>query len=162
MKDKEHVWEFTNKRKLNKKEFVGYFERKIFRTIRKYRMLPKKLEIVLKKSLGLNTAVLKKVLEKKFVVKFGSKPNLSSDNLSFVAEDFFKNVLCGEFSGVRPKNQPLYFLSDREIELYAKLMGIKGEKRKKNPRIQSLFEKFIKKNPDLEINIVNGLSQLDS
>lgn len=58
------VWEFTNQRKLSKKEFIDYFERKVFRTIRKYQMLALNKKIALKTSPNLNTKVLKAVLEK--------------------------------------------------------------------------------------------------
>lgn len=160
---KKYVWQFTNQRKLSKKEFIDYFERKIFRTIRKYCMLPKNKHITLKKSDDINTSVLKNVLEKKFKVNFSSKPNFSSLNLSQAAEDAFTNILKGNFTGPKPEDkikQPLYFLSDKEIELYARLTNTKKTPRKKNQRIQALFQKFLKKNQDLEINIVKALSQI--
>lgn len=155
------VWQFTNQRKLSKKEFIDYFERKIFKTIRKYEMLPSDKIITLKKSTNLNTKVLKSVLEKKFQVKFTSKPNISSDNLSQLAEDIFKDVLQGKYKNSSQNNKPLYFHSDKEIELYAKLTNIKGSKRKQNKKIQTLFEKFLKKNQDLELNIIKASNQLN-
>ena len=162
--DKNMVWEFTNQRKLTKSGFIDYFERKVFRTIRKYNMLPKNKIIKLKKDLKLNTQVLKSILEKKFKVKFVEQPNFSSNNLSQIAEETFSNILNGKFEGLSPDTKPfmpLYFLFDKEIELYAKLKGIKGKKRKQNKKIQQLFEKFIEKNPDLEHNIVNALNQIN-
>ena len=45
---KNYVWEFTNQRKLNKKEFLHYVEKKVFKTIRKYDMLPEDRKIILK------------------------------------------------------------------------------------------------------------------
>lgn len=154
------VWQFTNQRKLSKKEFTDYFERKIFRTIRKYKMLPTDRRITLRKSPDLNTVVLKKVLEKKFQIKFTSKPTFLSDNLSQLAEDTFKNILQGKFIRPIQKNKPLCFTSDEEIELYAKLTGIKGSKRKQDEKIQKLFRRFLKKNQDLELNIVKASNQL--
>ena len=154
------VWEFTNQRKLNKSEFIDYFERKVFRTIRKYDILPKDKIIKLKESNYLNYKVLKNIISKKFEVKKSNKPNILDDNLSEVAEIIFNNILEGDFSGPTPNKRPLYFLSDREVELYANLMNIAGEKRKQNKRIQNLFKKFLKKNQDLEINIVKVLSQI--
>jgi hypothetical protein len=154
------VWKFTNQKELNKSQFIDYIERKVFRTIRKHQMLPKNKIINLKKSQDLNTAVLKKILEKKFTVKFCTKPNISSDNLSQSAEEIFENILKGKFTGPQPDNRPLYYLSDKEIELYAKLENIKGAKRKTNKKIQNLFEKFLKKNKDLELNIIKGISQI--
>ena len=154
------VWEFTNQKKLTKNEFVDYFERKVFKTIRKYEMLPKNKIVTLKKSEDINTSVLKKIIEKKFEVKYSTKPNFSSENLSDAAEDTFKNILQGKFTGPTPKNSPLYFLSDKEIELYAKLTEVKGKSKKRDEKIQKLFEKFLKKNQDLELNIVKAISQI--
>jgi len=157
------VWEFTNQRKLTKSGFIDYFERKVFRTIRKYNMLPKNKIIKLKKDLTLNTQILKSILEKKFKVKFVEQPNFSSKNLSQIAEEIFSNILKAKFKGLTPTAKPfmpLYFLFDKEVELYAKLKGIKGKKRKQNKKVQQLFEKFIEKNPDLEHNIVNALNQI--
>lgn len=163
MKNEKHVWQFTNQKKLNKKEFINYFERKIFRTIRKYKMLPKDRIILLKKSDKLNEIVLKKVLEGKFEVIFTDKPNFNSDNLSECAEKILKNVIGGSFTGPKPKDKisrPLYFLSDKEIELYAKLKNIEGEKRKSDKKIRDLIDKFSKKNQDIEVNIVNAMEKL--
>ncbi len=155
-----HVWEFTNQKKLSKKEFIDYFERKVFRTIRKNSMLPNNKVIALKKTSDLNTSVVKKVIEKKFQVSYSTKPNLSSDNLSQFAEDTFKNILKGNFKYKIPKNAPLQNLSDKEVELYAKLTNTKGTKRKQDKKIQSLFEKFLKKNQNLELNIIKALNQI--
>jgi hypothetical protein len=154
------VWKFTNQKELDKSQFTDYIERKVFRTIRKHQMLPKHKIINLKKSQHLNTAVLKKILEKKFTVKFSSKSNLSSDNLSQSAENIFENILKGKFIGSKPDDKPLNYLSDKEIELYAKLEKIKGTKRKSNKKIQNLFGKFLEKNQDLELNIVKAMSQI--
>ena len=156
------VWKFTNQTQLCKNCFIDYLERKVFRTIRKYQMLPENREITLKKDNSLNSAVLKSILEKKFQVKFSTKPNFSSENLSQVSEDAFSNIIKGNFAGKKPKDnisRPLYFISDSEIELYAKFKSIKEKAREKNKKIHELFERF-SKNPDLEHNIVNALLQL--
>jgi len=161
---KKIVWKFTNQRELSKSQFIDYFERKIFRTIRKYCLLPKNKIIKIKKTNSLNTAVLNHVLLKKFNTKFSNKPNLSSENLSEIAEEIFSNTLKGKFfpKNLKPEKikAPLYFLSDEEIELYAKLGNIKGKRRIKNKKIQQLFEKFKNKNPDLEHNIANAFLQI--
>ncbi len=164
MPSKNYAWEFTNQRKLTKSEFINYFERKVFRTIRKYGMLPKDKKFKLKKSGDINTTVLISILEKKFIVEESTKPNCSSENLSSAAEDIFGNILKGKFTGKKPKNSklicPLYFHSDAEIKTYANLKNIKGTKVERNKKVQELFNKFRSKNPDLEINIVNALAQI--
>ncbi|MFA4960501.1 MAG: hypothetical protein WC548_02450 [Candidatus Pacearchaeota archaeon] len=156
---KNFVWQFTNQKKLNKKEFEDYFERKIFKTIRKYSMLPDNRVIKIKKSNNINAKILIYVLKQKFSVRFSESPNFFSENLSQIAEDIFKNILKGKFISEKI-NAPLRFLSDKEIELYAKLKNIKGVKRKKDEKIQLLFNKFFSKNPDLEINIVKAMEQI--
>lgn len=155
------VWTFTNQRELNKSQFLDYIERKVFRTIRKYQMIAKNKNIILDKSQNLNTNVLKKILQTKFQVKQSTKPNLSSDNLSQITENIFKNILKGEFKKKLKTNNPFLYLSDKEIELYAKLKNIKGAKRKQDKKIQNLFNKFLKKNQDLELNILKAHSQLN-
>jgi hypothetical protein len=163
MVEKQFVWEFTNKKKLTKSEFLRYVDRKVFKNIRKYGMLSEVDSLTVEDNDLLSTLVLKHILEKKFSVSHSSNPVFLSDNLSFCAEVVMNNILRGDFSGPLPsdgKFRPLYFLSDAEIELYARLVGISGSLRERDSRVQDLFEKFIRKNPNLEINIVNALSQL--
>jgi len=158
-----YVWEFTNQRKLGKKEFIDYIEKKVFRTIRKYNLLPKNRIIKLKKSNDLHTKILISILSRKFKTEFSTKPNFDSMNLSSAAEATFQNILKGKFEGPRPNDRlahPLYYHSDAELSLYAKLTNTKGTTPKRNKKIQELFKKFLKKNQDLEINVVKALSQL--
>ncbi|MCK4650043.1 hypothetical protein KAT36_02315 [Candidatus Pacearchaeota archaeon] len=156
------VWKFTNGRELNKNEFLNYFERKVFRTIRRFQMLPKNKLFTLKKSNDLNTATLKQILQTKFQLKHSTSPNISADNLSQIAEDIFKNIIRGKFHYPLPTAHcPLLYLSDKEVKLYAKLKNIKGTKRKQDKNIQSLFNKFLKKNQDLELNILKSALQLN-
>ena len=146
------VWKFTNQKELDKNQFVDYVQRKVFRTIRKEQMLPKNKTITLKNSNTLNTLVLKEILETKFEVKYDTNPNLSPDNLSQSAEEIFENIIKGNFNTKPKTNAPLIQLSDKEIELYAKLKNIKGTPRKQNKKIQTLFKK---------LNILKAQTQLD-
>lgn len=159
-----YVWEFTNQRKLNKKEFINYFEKKVFKTIRKYQLLPKDKIFLIKEDKKINTVVLKHILNKKFQVIKSDKPNTSSNNLSDVAELTFENILQGNFIGPKPKEKnliyPLYFHSDKEIEVYSKLNNLEGIKTKRNKQVQELFNKFLDKNQDLEINVIKALMQI--
>ena len=160
---KNHVWEFTNQRKLDKKEFINYFERKVFKTIRKFQMLPKDRIFEIVKDGKTNTEILKQILEQKFQVNYSNKPNVSSENLSDCAERIFEFVIEGKFEGPSPEDKPfrpLYFHSDKEIEVYSKLKEIKYIKPKRNEEIQKLFSEFMDKNPDLELNIVKTLKQI--
>ncbi|MEM4182128.1 MAG: hypothetical protein QXX68_03215 [Candidatus Pacearchaeota archaeon] len=162
--DKKIVWRFTNGKELTEKEFCDYFERKIFKTIRKYQMIKdfynKDIPIVEGKEL--NKKVLNYVLSKKFKTKISKKSIFSYKNLTEIAEKIFENILKGEFKKMPTdlRKAPLQFLKDEEIELYASLKNIVGEKRKKNERIQKLFQRFKTKNPDLENNILKAFLQV--
>lgn len=160
----EIVWEFTNQKKLTKKEFVNYFEKKIFRTIRKYGLLPEDRIFRIKKADDINTNVLVSVLKNKFNVEYSNIPNINSDNLSDIAEKTFENILAGKFKKIYEKNDeigiPLYYNSDKELKLYSELKQIVGTAKKRNEKIQNLFSKFIDKNQDLEINVIKAMSQL--
>ena len=160
------VWKFTNGRELSKSEFINYFERKVFRTIRKFQMLPEDKIFKLKKAKDLNTIILKQILETKFQVKLipttdNRQPTTEATNLSQSAEDIFKNIIKGNFKTKQKTNAPLIQLSDKEVELYAKLKNIKGTPRKQNEKIQTLFQKFLSKNQDLEINILKAQNQIN-
>ena len=155
------VWIFTNGRELSKSEFINYFERKVFRTIRKFQCLPKNKIFTIKNDNTLNAKILKQILETKFQVKYSTNPNTSSANLSQIAEDIFKNIIKGKFNNPQPTSAPLTYLSDKEIKLYAKLKNIEGKERKQNKKIQNLFNKFLNNNQDLEINILKAQGQIN-
>lgn len=157
---KQPVWKFTNKTQLCANCFCDYFERKVLRTIRKLELLPESREFVIKKSDNINTKVLIFVLKKSFSIKFGTRVNINDKSLSDYAESDFENVLNGKFEKKEKNPSPLEDLSDEEIILYAKLRKIIGKKKKRNTKIQKLFEKFRKKNPDLEHNVVNAWGQI--
>jgi len=122
-------------------------------------MLPINKIFIFDKTDTLNTIVLKQILETKFKVEKKSIPNISSDNLSQTAENIFKNITKGNFNYQIQTSAPLLYLSDKEIELYAKLKNIKGESRKSDRNIQKLFKNFLGKNQDLEINILKALRE---
>lgn len=162
--EKKFVWKFTNGIELNEKEFLNYFERKVFRTIRKFEMLKNVFckEINVSSEEDLNTKVLNYVLATKLHVKFSAKPFFSYRNLSDISEDNFLKILDGKFKRKKKEinNMPLYFHSDKEIQLYAKLRKIEGKERVRNKRVRELFDKFMIKNPDIEHNVVNAFEQL--
>jgi hypothetical protein len=161
---KKYVWTFTNQRELTKGEFIDYFEKKVFKTIRKHNMLPKDKIFRFANFNNLNAKILRSIIQKKFIVEESKTPNMGEDNLSTVAEEIFSKILNGDFTGSNPKEEeisyPLYFHSDAEIETYANQIGLKGKKMQRNKKIQDLFNKFKDKNPDLEINVVKALAQI--
>jgi hypothetical protein len=162
MKQK-YVWEFTNQKKLTKNEFISYFERKVYKTIRKQNILSKKREITLKKSENLNSKVIKKILEKKFIIKEKNNSEINDENATDISYNCLENILKGNYTKLfnQKIKRPLYYLTDKETELYAKLTNTKGKKKKRKKEVQKLFEKFSKKNQDLEQNIIKATEQIN-
>lgn len=87
---------------------------------------------------------------------------LSDDSLTDISNNVLDIIMHKNESELKkwlPYNQPLYFLSDKEILLYAKIKKIKGKikKNKKLEEINNFIEKIEKKNPDIRHNIINAL-----
>ncbi|OGJ21885.1 hypothetical protein A3K73_06720 [Candidatus Pacearchaeota archaeon RBG_13_36_9] len=158
------VWKFTNKRELTAREFADYFEKKVRGTIRKYQMPIHAVD-----GDSLNAKVINNII--KNLPK--RKGKISEENLDDISVAVLSELMHGKAENLKkflPKNQPLYFLSDKEIELYAKIKKIKGikEARKKmkkraekkdrrEEKINNFIKKIEEKNPDIRHNIIKAL-----
>lgn len=148
------VWKFTNQRQLCSLCFVKYFEKKVKATIRKYSMPIHFKEKSLKtKVINLIT---KNLPERKGKIQEQSLDDISSNILYIMMHDAAEKL-----KKLLPKNQPLYFLSNKEILLYAKIKKIKGKiiekKDKRLKDINNFIKKIEQKNPDIRHNIVKAL-----
>jgi hypothetical protein len=149
------VWKFTNKQQLCSGCFVRYFEKKVLYTIRKYQM-----PISIIKKTDLNSKIINNII--KNLPKRTGK--LSSENLDDISLGILNEMMNRDSKNLNrflPKNQPLYFLSDKEIELYAKIKKISGKTKKlaaKEKKINDFIIKIEQKNPDIRQNIVNALT----
>jgi hypothetical protein len=152
------VWKFTNKRQLCASCFTRYFEKKVRTTIRKYNIPIYNIGGSLKaKVIGnITKGIIKNLPQKKGKLSAESLNDISTKILYIMMhdnKDKLKTLL--------PRNQPLYFLSNKEILLYAKIKGIKGrieEKKGKMQEIDNFIKLIEKKNPDIRHNIVIALS----
>ena len=152
------VWQFTNKRKLDAEEFVDYFERKVKGTIRKYKM---PIGVVRGKSLKVRVInnIVKNLMKR--------KGKLSDESLNDVSNKVIYAIIYrrgDELKKLVPKNKPLYFLSDAEIELYAKIKKIKGKLineelgiKRELKEIDDFISLIEKKSPDIRHNVVEAL-----
>lgn len=150
------VWQFTNKRKLTAGEFMNYFERKVLSTIRKYKMPIEKVKEKSLKAKIINN-IIKTLPERKGKISLESLDDISNTVLYIIMHDNQEKLKT-----LLPKNQPLYFLSDKEILLYAKIKKISGKlnnktKDKKLKEIDSFIKVIEEKNPDIRHNIVRAL-----
>lgn len=148
------VWKFTNKLELTEHQFVDYFGRKVKSTIRKYNM-----PIGLVKNKGIKAeiinGIIKNLPKRAGIVK---DDNLDEISVSILYEAMHR----GDLDKFLPRNQPLYFLSDKEIMLYAKIKKIKGKiPGNKDKKIENFIKEIEKKNPDIRHNIVNAVLKLE-
>lgn len=149
-----NVWEFTNKRKLSSSEFVKYFEKKVRNTIRKYSM-----PIIPINSSILNAKVINSIL----CSLPARKGTIKDETLDDISVSILWEMIYGNSKKLKdyiPINQPLYFLSEKEVVLYAKIKKIKGKLRKREgnkKEVEEFIRKIEKKNPDIMHNIVNAL-----
>ena len=162
------VYEFTNKAKLCKECFIDYFERKIFRTIRKYQMGM------------LNIAGDKKDARYKIIKIISGKIKISRSpkakamtgikNLNDFSAEIISGVMNQRFDikdflpKAKNKEFPLYFMPDKEILLYAKLKritgGIKRKEKKMQKEINLLFSEIEKSDRDARHAVVNAVAKI--
>lgn len=150
------VWKFTNQQQLCSLCFSKYFEKKVKSAIGKYRMPIQKIKSNSLKAEVINS-IIKELPERKGKISLDNLNNISNTILYIIMYDD-KNKL----KKLLPKNQPLYFLSDKEILLYAKIKKIKGkikekEKTRKIKEIDNFVQLIEEKNPDIRHNIVKAL-----
>ena len=150
---KQAVWKFTNQQQLCESCFVNYFESKVKKTIRKHGMPINALSKNNLKAKVINN-IIKNLPER--------KGKLSEENLDHVSTGILYIMMHGNAEKLKtllPKNQPLYFLSDKEVLLYAKLKGIKGKlgKNRKLAEINDFIAVIEQKSPDLRQNVVNAV-----
>ena len=151
------VWKFTNQRTLCSSCFVKYFEKKVKSTIRKYNMPISKIKGNSLKANIINN-IIKELPER--------KGKISEDSLNNLSSYILYTVMHGNIDNLKkfiPKNQPLYFLSDKEILLYAKIKKIKGKiekKKSKDKEIDDFVKHIEQKNPDIRQNVVNAMLKL--
>ena len=145
-----YVYEFTNKRKLTKREFIHWFEKKFLYTIRKFNLIQKNdvvgyvVENDFKDSYQNSVLefLLKMFTEKSFVklVKLPSTKAIDKKAICSTtdseAERFVKILINGKIRNLNdfaPINKkiikPLYLFLDKEVLLYAILKNLKFDKK---------------------------------
>ena len=134
------VYEFTNKRKVCKTCYIRWFEKKFLYTIRKFEMLKKGDVVFYEEKKDFRNIVLEEVLKivskKGFVEITKKKKNNIAKFAIPLTIDFFSYEIINELIngniGKIKNNQkiifPLRLFLDKEVELYAKLKGLKFEK----------------------------------
>jgi len=171
------VYEFTNKRKLCKRCFINYFQKKVLYTIRKFNMIKRGDIVGYKGANDFKGVVLEDVLKmfsEKAGIKFVKLPNKKTNKIAIdssidsEAENVIKTLIEGNVSELKrdlPVQgniiKPLYLFLDEEILLYAKLKNLKFKKSKaKKDKIKTFEDEFERKHPEVKRAIVNSILEL--
>jgi len=170
-----YVYEFTNKRKLTKREFIHWFEKKFLYTIRKFDMISKDDRIGYYRDNSFRGVVLKDLLEmfaENAPVKLVSngKCNIMAiaDTSDIIAESITNILINGKASKLKELApiyekiiRPLYLFLDKEVELYAKLKGLKYKKQKeKTNKISEFVAELEKKHPEIKNSVISSYLEL--
>lgn len=179
--EKNPVYEFTNQKKLCKKCFLDWFFKKVLYTIRKFQMI-KPGEIVGYENEGdVKGVVLEDVLKgysEKAPIELYKLPSTKKimkkaepQTLDAASYKVINELIRGSaknFKEISPKKgktvKPLYYFLDQEVELYAKLKGLKfkkpkpWEKRKKD-KISIFIDNLEKKHPEIKRAIVQNYTK---
>jgi tRNA(Ile)-lysidine synthase TilS/MesJ len=169
------VYEFTNKRKLCSSCFVKYFQKKVFYTIRKFKMAHSGDIIGYKNNETFRDVVLEDVL-KMFAEKANAKLikslksdkialsttlDLEADKITHKLMDKNSKMKFSPFEGRTIK--PLYLFLDEEILLYAKIKKLKFKKiKKEKDKLSSFIDELEEKHPEIKRAIVNSMLKMEN
>lgn len=168
------VYEFTNKRKLCKKCFIKYFQKKFLYVNRKFGMIKKEDVIFIKGKDDFRSVVLEDVLEmfaEKLMIELVELQSKKKANkivvpsaIDLEANDIVHEIINGnlkKLNNIKPVDgkviKPLYLFLDKEVLLYAKLKGLKFKKSKDSKdKIGKFVDELEKKHPEVKRAIVNS------
>lgn len=168
------VYEFTNKRKLCKRCFINYFQKKTLYIIRKFKMIQNNDKIAYKKTSDFRDLVLEDILE-----MFAEKANIElirlpskkttnkiaiSSTVDSESDEIVHDIIKGTVKDlkktlpvIKKTIKPLYLFLDKEVLLYAKLKNLKFKNKKnKQDKIQMFLNDLEKKHPEIKQAIVKG------
>jgi len=173
-----YVYEFTNKRKVTKREFIRWFQKKFLYTVRKFNMI-RKGDIVAYNNKGdfrgvvlenlLNLFAEKGVIE---VIKLPNKRKYTKKAVSHTTDteaDKMTNILVKgkvkALNEMKPMHKgvikPMFLFLDKEVLLYAKLMGLKFKKSNESKdKLGKFVDDLEKGHPEIKHSIVKSYLEL--
>ena len=173
-----YVYEFTNQRKLTKREFIKWFQKKFLYTIRKFKMAGKSDIIAYENKGDFRGVVLKNLLEvfshralisifrlptkRKYTKKaLTSTTDTEANKMTYTLIKSNTGRLK-ELAPVYGKTiKPLFLFLNKEVLLYAKLMGLKFKKTKiKEDKITKFVNNLEKKHPEIKNSIISSYLEL--
>ena len=172
------VYEFTNKRKLCKNCFARWFQKKVFYTIRKFRMLRQGDTVGYFRKNDFRSVVLEDVLKMlaenrrinlRVITQLNGSSKATKLAFSSTADtesyEIINAVINGKIKNLRkfqPVNKniikPMCLFLDAEIKLYAELKGLKFKSKKENKdKISKFIDDLEKKHPEIKRAVINGI-----
>ncbi|UCD21268.1 MAG: hypothetical protein JSW08_01860 [archaeon] len=162
------VFTLQNGKRLNEKEFCSYFEKKVFSTIRKHKLIGRKDKIkvqnkillfILTKFCNLYN-IQKPSLKPKTFTKLSISDNLDTGS-EFVLSSLMKNNFS--FNKIKPRSgkiiKPFFFCSEKEIQLYSKLKRIPYKSEKKSD-ISKWLDELEKRQKGIKNSIISSLIKI--
>ena len=173
------VYEFTNQRKLCKKCFIKYFQKKFLYVNRKFGMIRRGYVVGYENKKDFRSVVLEDVLEmfaEKLMIELvrisTTLPRPPTPKVTKIAvpctidlecDKIIHGIIKGDIRklNVKPVDgkviKPLYLFLDKEVLLYAKLRKLKFEKNKgKEDEIGKFINELEKKHPEVKRAVVNS------
>jgi len=161
------VYTLQNGKQLDSKAFCSYFEKKVFKNIRKLQLLNVKLILPKEKSIesSIILDIFKKLMEKKKKQTQKAKkiiilPECLDDIAETILRAQFEKDFSRQIQKLDPKftskdkvyARPLYFMARNEIQIYAKLKKLKFQEKKQ----ESWLDELEVKHPEIKNAIVNA------
>ena len=172
-----HVYEFTNKRKLTKREFIHWFEKKFLYTIRKFSMIQKGDVVVYENKGDFRSSVLEHLIylfSEKAPIKVlkDSGKSFTKKAVSSTTDTEAKKIIeiiikgnANKLNEIAPVNKkiikPLFLFLDKEVLLYAQLIGLKfkGVKEREN-KITKFVDELEIKHPEIKNSIISSYLEM--
>ncbi len=178
------VYEFTNQKKLCKRCFINYFQKKVLYTIRKFGMIGNNDVVGYDDKGDISEVVLEDILkifaEKSTIklVKLPFKGKIDKltvgSTIDLEADKIIHAIIYGKINELKEISpvfkikgkiiiKPLYLFLDKEVLLYAKIRGLMFKRiKEKKDKISKFIEELEKKHPEVKRAIVNSFLKLSS
>lgn len=169
-----YVYTFTNGKKVTKREFLNWFQKKFLYTIRKFSLINKNDNLILENKKDFRNVVLKdllKMFSEKSPVELVNSGEYNkkavADTTDLIAYEISKETFKGNLLKLKklPKEKkiirPLYLFLDKEVLLYTKLKDLKFNKTKlKKDKISEFIDSMEKKHKEIKHSIIKSYLEL--
>ncbi len=130
-------------------------------------MIKKNDKIIISKKKDFRNIVMNHLLEKFFQDRLSKKGNTITiaSTIDSETEEFLENLTENTFAKIQKKKneiRPIHLFRDKEILLYARLINLKFNKRKKKKEknLSKFLDELEKKHPEIKWSVMKSYSKL--